>query len=184
MPANKWRPLEAKKAPWEHRRPPKQVEAAPPVDEAKEQQDILELFRQGRKEMRFEVDKEAVLVQLPEVLQQISLTTAHDQPLPELRKALKFDSKKDKAPAIAKVNESVVMVGIQAYLEARGLISVLPVLDPTQVRTDVNISDCEFLREAPSHAVHSRKKVNCASPSSPRAAKQAARRSETPSGPF
>ncbi|CAE7227043.1 unnamed protein product [Symbiodinium sp. KB8] len=170
MPANKWRPLEAKKAPWEHRRPPKQVEAAPPVDEAKEQQDILELFRQGRKEMRFEVDKEAVLVQLPEVLQQISLTTAHDQPLPELRKALKFDSKKDKAPAIAKVNESVVMVGIQAYLEARGLISVLPVLDPTQVRTDVNISDCEFLREA--------------SPSSPRAAKQAARRSETPSGPF
>ncbi|CAE7535279.1 unnamed protein product [Symbiodinium sp. CCMP2456] len=117
MPPNKWRPLEAKKAPWEHRRPPKQAEAAPPVDEAKEQQDILELFRQGRKEMRFEVDKEAVPVQLPEVLQEISFETMFDQPLAELRKTLQFDSKTDKAPAVAKVNGSVVMVGIQAYSE-------------------------------------------------------------------
>ncbi|CAE7192515.1 unnamed protein product [Symbiodinium sp. CCMP2592] len=149
MPPGKWPPLEAKKAPWEHRRPPKQVETMPPVDEAKECQDILELFRQGRKEMRFEVDKEAVPVQLPEVLQTYSFDNMADTPLAELRSSLKFDSKTDKAPAVAKVDGSVVMVGIKAYSEGPGLISVLPVLDPTQVRSGVKISDCEFLREGP-----------------------------------
>ncbi|CAE6960116.1 unnamed protein product [Symbiodinium natans] len=145
-----WRPLEAKKAPWEHRRPPKQVavETGPSVDEAKEQQDILEAFRLGRKEMKFEVDQAAVPVELPDILQTLSFDPPASSPtLAELRNKLRL-CPDDCAPPIAKVNGKVVMVGIRSYSQEQNKIKVLPVLDPTQESNEL-VANCEFLREGP-----------------------------------
>ncbi|CAK8997141.1 unnamed protein product [Durusdinium trenchii] len=152
-PPGGWKPLVAKKAPWEHR-PARQVALEERSAEEERQQEngswdrIMQLY-QDSKGSNFDEDKDVIVYDVDFDLQVPSVQLKELASLEELRAELQRTPMA--TPPFAKAcgfarRPQICMLGPHTYKKQEQQVSVFPVLDPSQERV-VPLAKCAIYRK-------------------------------------